>query len=453
MSEKNFTSDFEQKIIQAVLTDSYFAEQISEVLEPDYFDSESAKEIVALLVSHYQKYNSFPSISILKEMCFQEIEVPILKSRCVQYLERMQSNPLNGDGEYVKDKSLMFFRTQSVKNALLNEVIPKIEKENLDEIVPIIEKALSKGSNRSIGMEYKTDEKRFEKEVYQTIPTPWPYLNTLLGGGWQGKRLTTFIAPPGAGKSMFLCAAGVGALMEGKTVVHYCLELDEIEQGKRYDAAITGIKINDITEQKTKVLYELSRILPEFATLIIKEYPMKSASIQTIKAHLGRLRLKEIVPDLIIIDYGDLLKTSETFDQKRDSLEMIWQEMKRMAQEMIIPVLTAAQINRLGYNAEVITLDKISEDFSRIMTSDVVISMARNLEQKAAGAGKMLLGKNRQGHDGQIMSYEIDTSRCYIAIKELTADLDEELKTEAQKINPSLAASKIIKKGNSQNLG
>lgn len=445
----NFTSDFEQKIIQAILTDSFFAEQISEVLTPEHFDAECAKEIISLLCLYHKKYESFPSISVLKEMCNQDISIEFMKAKCVQYIDRMQANPLNGDIDYVKDKSLMFFRTQSVKNALLNEVIPKIEKENLEEIVPIIEKALNKGSNRNIGTEYKTDEKRFEEEVYEIVPTPWPFLNTLLGGGWQGKRLVTFLGAPGSGKSMLLCAAGAGALLAGKTVIHYCLELDEIEQGKRYDACITGVEINNVTEQKAKIKFELANKIPEEAVLIIKEYPMKSASMQTIKAHLARTRLKGIEPDLIIIDYGDLLRTTEAFDQKRDNLEVIWQEMKRMAQEMVIPILTAAQVNRTGYNSEVITLDKISEDFSRIMTSDIVISAARNLEQKAAGVGKMLLGKNRQGIDGQIMLYDIDTSKCYINVRELTPDIDDELKKEIENMDPVKVASKIIKQGKS----
>ena len=199
------------------------------------------------------------------------------------------------------------------------------------------------------------------------------------------------------------------------------------------------------------VLEKLKNKLPESSRLIIKEYPMRSASIQTIKSHLSRLRIKNIIPDIVIIDYGDLLKSVSVTSEARFSLREVWEQMKALAQEMKIPVVTATQTNRSGYASDVITADQISEDFSKVMTSDIIITAARNLEQKAAGIGKMHIAKNRQGRDGQIFAYSIDTAKCKIDVFDLSeTEVDEEMKSEAEKTREKLLSFINKNKGEKQ---
>jgi replicative DNA helicase len=434
-----FSSDFEEKVVQAIIVDNHFAEQILEVVDIDLLDLKYTKKICELVINHYKKYNAFPSVSLLKSMCDAEVDNSILKKECLSYMERLENNPLNGDSGYVKDKSLMFFRTQAVKNALINDVVPKLEEENLDEILPVIQQAINKGSSRDVGYEYDLDEEeRFVDNEFEKVPTRWRILNEVFHGGLGQKRLTTLIGSAGAGKSHFLINVGAGALLSkkengiGRVVVHYTLELDKIEVARRYDACITGVPINDVPANKDKVLFSVKAKLPEGSKLIIKEYPMKTATVDTIKSHLSRLRVRGIVPDIIIIDYGDLLAPTESHSEARFNTSSIWISMKTLAQQLNIPVVTATQSNRAGYNVEVLTLDLVSEDFQKIMHSDIVVTMARNLEQKAAGIGKMLVGKNRQGRDGMIYAYSLDTARTNIDVFEITADVEQKIEKEVQ---------------------
>lgn len=412
---REFGSNFEEKILQVILSDLHFGEQIIEILSPDLFDIDYLQDLAGIIKNYYFKYNEFPTTNLLMSICKQEIKDSIKQELCKKYLQKICCESLNGDSKYVKENSLKYFKTQYLKNTLLNDVIPRIQTANFDDIVPIMEKAMQKGTDKNIGYEYKNDEKlRFINEVIQVVPTPWELVNEYLNGGWGCKRLATIIGAAGTGKSHFLVNVGKGALLAGKVVVHYTFELDEIEVARRYDASLTGIEINHITTNKEKVLFLLKKKLPESAKLIIKEYSIKGATIQTIRAHIARLRLKNIVPDIIIIDYGDLIKSTEIYKESRYSLEAIWKEMKSLAQEMKIPVVTATQTNRTGFKSDIITPDQVSEDFSKIMTSDIIITMARNMEQKMAGVGKMLLAKNRQGEDGQIFCYSIETKKAYI---------------------------------------
>lgn len=433
MEEKknSFDSVFEEKIPQAMIIDNMWAEQLMEVLNPDLFNLAHTKKISEILKDHYFAYKCFPSINLLQSICQRDIPDVLLSRRCLSYLKKMEDNPLNSDIEYVKDKSLEFFRLQTVAKALSQEILPRIESgQNLEDIVSIFQNAVSKGTNRNIGYDYNDDEeKRFLDVKESKVPTKWKYLDNILGGGFGEKRLITYIGSAGAGKSSLLVASGAGALLAGKVVVHYTLELDELESARKYDAAITGCEINDVPASKDKILSALKVKLPESARLIIKEYPMKSASIQTIKSHLSRLKLKGIEPHLIIIDYGDLLRNVESNnrEEKRHGLEAIWQDMKALAQTLGIPVLTATQTNRSGYQSELITPDQVSEDFSKIMTSDVIITLARNMEQKAAGIGKMYVAKNRQGRDGQIFAYSLDTGKVQIEMFDLTEEVERKI--------------------------
>lgn len=432
--KSSFDSRFEEKIPQAMLIDNIWAEQLMEVLNEDLFNLAHTKKIVEILKTHYFSYKVIPSINLLESICKRDIDDLLLSRKCLNYIEAMQKNPLNGDIEYVKDKSLEFFRLQTVAKCLSDEILPRIESgQNLEDIVSIFQSAVSKGTNRNIGYDYNDDdEKRFVDIKENKIATKWNLLNEILKGGWGAKRLITWIGSAGAGKSTALTECGVGALLDGKIVVHYTLELDEIEVARKYDAGLTGVEINEVCNNKEKILASLKEKLPQGARLIIKEYPMKSASIQTIKSHLSRLKLKGIIPDIIIIDYGDLLRSAEQNprEEKRHGLEAIWQDMKALAQVLNIPLLTATQTNRSGYNAELITPDQVSEDFSKIMTSDVIITMARNMAQKILGIGKMYIAKNRQGKDGQIFAYSLDTARAHIEMFELTDEIEAQINGE-----------------------
>lgn len=413
-TNQNFTPDFEEKIIQAILSDTNFGEQIFEVLDHNLFDLKYIQKMTEIIKNYYLKYEAFPTLSLLEAICQHEVSNAVLRKQCADYLDKIKSKPLNGDSQYVKDKSLSFFRTQSVKNALLSEVVPRLGKENLDEILPIIQNAINKGTNRDVGYEYTLDdEKRFKEEVELKVPTKWKVLNEKLDGGFGQGRLVTLIGGSGVGKSSLLVNVGVGALLstdKPRTVVHYTLELGDMETARRYDAAITNVEINSVVNQKNKVLSVLKSKLPEGSNLIIKEYPMKSASIQTIKAHLSRLKLKSINPDIIIIDYGDLLSSVESHREERFNTSSIWGDMKRLSQELKVPVITATQSNREGYNDDILTPDKVSEDFKKIMHSDVIITISRT--------HKILLAKNRQGKDGIVLGAKIDLSKCFIEIFE-----------------------------------
>ena len=153
-------------------------------------------------------------------------------------------------------------------------------------------------------------------------------------------------------------------------------------------------------------------------TLIIKEYPTKSASTETIKNHIERLKKRGIEPDMIIVDYADLLRPVKETREKRHDLENIYEELRGIAQIYDCPLWTASQTNRSGLNAEVITMEAISEAFNKCFVSDFIFSLSRTIEDKNANTGRVFVAKNRNGPDGLVFPIFADWSRVDMKVLE-----------------------------------
>jgi replicative DNA helicase len=160
-------------------------------------------------------------------------------------------------------------------------------------------------------------------------------------------------------------------------------------------------------DQKEYILEEVKNVKGK---LIIKEYPTKSASTSVIKNHLKRVVSAGQKVDMIIVDYGDLLNPTVRYKEKRTELETIYEELRAIAMEFICPVWTASQTNRSGLNAEVVTMESISEAFNKCFVADFIFSVSRTVDDKKTNSGRIFIAKNRNGPDGIVMPLYMDTS-------------------------------------------
>jgi len=176
--------------------------------------------------------------------------------------------------------------------------------------------------------------------------------------------------------------------------------------GQRYDAFFTEIPVNEIKIHKSTVKEELGNMRGK---LYIKQYPAGKANVNTILAHIDKCRGQGIEPDLIVLDYADLLYTKNG-KEKRDRLDDIYTSLRGMATEMKIPIWTASQSNRSAARDNIIQGDQIAESYSKIMISDFAISLSRKTEDKENGTGRFHIMKNRYGADGLTFDALMDTS-------------------------------------------
>jgi replicative DNA helicase len=409
-----YGTSFQSKIIVSLLTDVKFMKQIIDILEVSYFDSDSNKFIIKTIQDYFTKYKTVPTMEALK-VFIDEIENDVLKSGVVDFLRQAWSHRESPDLEFVKEKCLEFCKNQVIKNAIM-ESVELLDNHQYDEIKGVMDRAMTAGVERDIGHEYITGfEERMTQQTRVTLPTKWDSINELMDGGLAGGELGVVVAPAGIGKSWTLQALGAHAVAQGKTVIHYTLELNAQYVGLRYDTIVSGQPTGNLQYYKEDVLKAINKLKGE---LVIKYYPTRTASVNTLTAHLQQCELQGIKPDLIIVDYADIMKSTQHFTEKRHQLGHIYEELRGMAGEFDIPCWTASQANRSSLEEDVIDASKVSEDYSKVMTADFVMSMSRKVEDKIANTGRFHVIKNRFGPDGITFPATINTNTGYIMIYE-----------------------------------
>ena len=431
-----YGKSFQEKLCMVILDDRAFADQIEEVLDISFLELNYLKLFLNKVFAYRKKYGVHPSRDIMKTILRSELdnENELTSKQVREFYVRSQIADLT-DIEYIKDTSLDFCKKQNLKSAMVKS-IGLLQNSSYDEISQVINDSLKLGMNNDEGYDWKKDfEERFKPRFRNPITTGWPLIDNICKGGLGQKELGVVIAPTGAGKSMVLVHLGTQALKEGKTVVHYTLELQDTVIASRYDSCLTKIPLSDLMSFKEKIYEEVQDIE---GRLIVKEYPTKSATTHTIKTHLEKLKMRNINVDMIIVDYADLLRPVRMQKEKRNELETIYEELRGMATEYKCPIWTASQTNRSGLNAEVITMEAISEAFNKCFVSDFIFTVSRTIDDKTANGGRVFVAKNRNGPDGLVFPIFMDTSNVGIKVLEPSEE-DENVEVNAKKQKQSLA--------------
>jgi replicative DNA helicase len=305
-----------------------------------------------------------------------------------------------------------------LKKALLQSV-DLLQAGDYDSIKFMIESAMKAGQDKNVGHEYSKDiESRYRAEHRITVPTPWGEFNELLQGGLGNGDFGLIFGNPGGGKSWALVALGGYAVKMGFNVIHYTLELGEDYVGRRYDAYFTQIPVNKITQYKKEVLSVVEQIT---GRLIIKEFPTGKATISTIESHIKKCIDLEFQPDLILIDYVDLLRSKRNSKERKEEIDDIYVSTKGLARELSLPIWSVSQVNRAGSKDDIIEGDKAAGSYDKMMITDFAASLSRKKEDKINGTGRFHIMKNRYGIDGLTYGVKIDTSTGFF---EISTDID-----------------------------
>lgn len=435
-----YGKSFQEKVVQALLSDRQFAEQMLEVMDSSYFELKYLQFLAERYFGHAKKYKVFPTLQLLITIIRDELKVgtdAILRDQIIEYLTRMRANPDPGDLQYVKEKSLDFCRKQALKQAL-TDAVDQMQAEKYEQIVESIKKAVVVGTTPALGLEFFDDmESRFTLLQRNAVATGLDELDKkeVLKGGLGAGELGVIVAATGVGKSHFLTMLGATALRNGLNVLHYTLELSESLIGLRYDSNLCDIDSSDVIERKGDVIQSYKQ--QKLGRLIIKEFPSSSATIYTLRAHIERLDIKGFKPDLILIDYADIMRSTRQYDSLRHELKLIYQELRAFAMEKKIPVWTASQSNKEGSGAEIVDLSNMSEAYGKAMEADVVLSISRKSHEKSTGHGRLYVAKNRAGRDGLVFPVMIDTARSKFTVTGVASGFEaasEQNQSEMKKV-------------------
>lgn len=410
-----YGSTFQTKTISCLISDKTFLDQIIDVLSVDFYDSEAKRWLVEKTIKYYEKYKKPPTPDFFKTE-LMKIDSDTLKVSIVDEVRKAWNNKEASDLQYVKDEFLEFAKNQKVKLAILNSV-DLLNDGNYGKIKVMLDEALNAGLSKDIGHIYKEEvETRLAASARPTVKTGWDVIDNLMDGGLGAGELGVCVGASGAGKSWLLAKLGVEAARDGLNVVHYTLELDENQTGLRYDSILTGYSPTEVREHKDEVREEVKALE---GNISIKNFPTKSASVQTLNAHFDRQQILHGRPDVILIDYADLLSSTSGNDFGDNSyLQMgnIYTQIRKLAGDLQVPVWTVSQATRSAIKEDVIEANLIADSYKKIMIADFVMSLSRKKSDKLSNTGRFHVIKNRFGQDGITFPAIMDTEHGRIVL-------------------------------------
>lgn len=417
-----YGSDFQVKVISALLTQKNFLVNVSDSIDTEYFDNTAHKWIIEKILKYYGQYHTYPTMEVLS-IEVKKIENDILKIALTETLREAYNKTSSKDLDWVENEFTDFCKNQQMKKAIMTSV-DLLSVGDFDGIRSIVNSALRTGEDKNLGHQYEKDiESRYREDDRSPIPFPWKPWNDLTQGGAGKGDLILIPGNPGGGKSWVVIAIGAYAAMLGYNVLHYTLELGEGYVGKRYDAVLTGIPVDKLPLHKTKVQETIDK-LP--GKLVIKGYSPKRASFSTIKSHKDKLELEEdFKADLIIIDYLDYVRTKSRKDRKEE-IDDVYIDAKAFAIEEGVPLISPSQANRTGAKNDIIEGDNLAGSYDKLMIADMVFSLARKRKDKVKGTGRFHWMKNRYGPDGLTFLSRIDTTIGKIDINAQPLDEDDD---------------------------
>ena len=443
-----FGQSFQSKVISSLLVDLKMLDTLNEIIHTKFFESEANKWIVEEIKDYYNQYKTQPTLDVFKVQ-LEKLENPSLKKQVVEQLRVAYTQIGNADLQYVKDEFSSFCRNQNLKNVIVQSV-DLLKNGNYDRIKELVDAAMKVGIETDLGHEYIEDYiQRTEEIDRKTVATDWSCVNELMDGGLGPGELGVIVAPSGVGKTWVLCTLGAAAVRAGKSVVHYTLELSEKYVGQRYDTVFTQIPSADLKDSKDEVLEKIKRLRGK---LLIKYFPPKGVSSKKIEAHLEKMIAAGNKPDLIIIDYADLLLShSNKSDSTYGEQGGVYIDLRGMSGEYEIPVWTASQTNRSGIDSEVIEADKVADSYAKVMNADFIMSVSRKSKDKLNNTARFHIMKNRFGPDGITFPSKMDTNKGSIEVYE--GNSADGIITQKESANGELMEKKLLHKKYVENMG
>lgn len=396
------------KIMTCIITDRDFTSQILDTFNKSYFDSKSLQWICEKTLEYFHKFRTMPTLEVF-QIEVAKLENTIFKKEVVSALRDVWTNIDSVDLSFIKIEIKQFCINQEYKRFLDKgvDLWEARDYENLEKEFKDVSRRINMETD--FGHEYLKDiDYRYTEEANdERIETPWQVINDMTNGGLPKKKLGIVMAPTGIGKSWFLAAIGAHALKQGKTVLHYTLELDDTYVAQRYDAIITGIPFNNLKYNLDKVKADLKKYEGK---LYIKEFPAGTLSLQGLEAHIDKFIMSGIVPDLIVLDYVELLKIpfSSNISEVK-VLGELYKDLRGLAGTKNVAVWSADQSNRDGSEEDVIGTNRISNAYSKLFAVDFLMTVSRKEKDKQNKTARVHVPKSRLGPDGLTFPSKVDT--------------------------------------------
>lgn len=429
------SENISQLILRNLLTDEQYMRKVIPFMEPAYFEG-FEKDIFKFYVKYVAKYNNQPTLQSFR-IYIDESESTLNEDNYRQAMELLPTlfEKVEVDQRWLLDATEKWCQDRALFNAVMESIsiIDGKHKELTKNALPdILSKALSVTFDTNIGHDYLEnagERYEFYHETEERIPFNLEYFDAITKGGLPNKSLNIVLAGTGSGKSLFMCHCAANALTQGKNVLYITMEMAEERIAERIDANLLDLPIDQI-ENLSRDMFEtkVSKIAAKTnGKLIIKEYPTGQAHSGHFRALLNELKLKKkFIPDLIFIDYLNICSSSRMKGlggsiNTYSYIKAIAEELRGLAVEFDVPIMSATQTTRGGFNNSDPGLEDTSESFGLPATADMMFALVSNDELVSMNQILVKQLKNRYNDPNYNKRFVIGVDRSKMKLY----DLDE----------------------------
>lgn len=445
----------EKQILAALIYNENYLRQALPFLKDEYFSKREDRSVFNLISSYIREYNTRPSTTALtidaSTLSLGQEEL----DRVVETIQSLKED--HNDQEWLVDQTEKFCQDRAIYNAIMSSIQildGRDTKQGKGNIPQILIDALAVSFDTHIGhdfLEDYSDRYDFYHKKEDRLPFDLEYFNRITKGGLPKKTLNVALAGTGVGKSLFMCHCAASNLIQGRNVLYVTLEMSEEKIAERIDANLLNVQVDELTvlpkEAYEKKIQRVKDKTP--GKLIIKEYPTASAGANHIRHLINELRIKRsFVPDIIYVDYLNICVSSRLkYGANVNSytyVKSIAEEMRGLAVECNLPIVTATQTTRSGFNSTDIGLEDTSESFGLPATADFMFALISSEELEDLGQIMIKQLKNRYNDPSMHRRFVVGVDRPKMKLY----DVEQQAQVDIMDDKPSFDKTPSGKKMN-----
>ena len=438
MTKSKLTNRIETTILSNLVYNEEYTRKVIPFLKEDYFQDGVEKIIFQTIWAYAEKYKSNPTIDALvidvQDKALNEEQY----KRSVDYLSEIEETPT--DLDWLTDQTEKWCKDKAIYNAVLNgiQIIDgKVKDQSPDALPSILSEALSVSFDKHVGhdyMEQSSDRYEFYHTKEEKIPFDLDFFNRITKGGLPNKTLNIALAGTGVGKSLFMCHVAASTLMQGKNVLYITLEMAEEKIAERIDANLMNITMDDMHDLPRHMYENRFEKIQKKTTgnLIVKEYPTASAHCGHFRALFNELALKkDFKPDLVFIDYINICASSRfragANVNSYTYIKAIAEEMRGLAVEFNLPIMSATQTTRTGFVSTDVGLEDTSESFGLPATADFMFALISSDELNELNQMLVKQLKNRYADPTMNKKFIVGVDRAKMKLYDVSQMAQEDL--------------------------
>ena len=438
----------EDTIFRNLLYNEEYARKTLPFFKDEYFPQFSDKVVFQEIKKYFNKYSNPPTkeavIIELDERTDLTDENFQSTTEILTEIEKVHEKNEKEDLSWLLERSEKFCQDKALYNAITESIGIFDETKESDftksAIPTILSDALSVSFDVHIGHDYLDNSmERFEfyRKKEEKIPFDLEYFNKITAGGLPRKTLNIALAGTGIGKSLFMCHMAANCLAENRNVLYITLEMAEERIAERIDANLMNVTLDALKELPKNVYSKKVDKLKKKITgkLIIKEYPTATASVNNFRALMNELKIKRgFVPDILFMDYLNLC-TSTRYKNNISAgsyfvVKAIAEELRGLAVEWNLPIVSATQLNRTGFMSSDVGLEDTSESFGLPATADFMFALISTEELEEHNQIKVKQLKNRYNDPVKNRNFVVGIDRAKMKLYDVEEEAQQELITE-----------------------